>query len=449
MKKLQHPYPVNYAAMVLTLTVTLGWLAAPAAHGYELIDLGTDITPTDINNNGTVVGTRLNGTSKIAIRIPAEGSVEDLPGGVIANAINDNEIITGNTLTGAFVYDGSLKNIGDGTTGGDINMLNQIAGSEAGTNPFRATPLPVNPALYELDANGQKWQVLDVANVYPRGTRQGVYADLYYLLGINDAGYSVGRKSRYGLVGSSAFLITPEFKNVSFLPIPSGGSAVAINNFNRVVGTNGESRAYLYDFEGDAYLDLGTLYGGLRSSAADINDRDQIVGSAWLSTVNTSLVDPTLYHAFIWDGENGMVDLNDLVDAPDWILTAATAINEQGDIVGTGIVNGQVHGFLLSTGVAPPPAENQPPVAVIDTSATSGRAPLTVDFSAVNSYDPDDDTSGYEWDFGDGSTGVGVATTHTYADPGLYLATLTVTDGGNLTDTAQIEITVRKGRRRK
>ena len=95
-----------------------------------------------------------------------------------------------------------------------------------------------------------------MAKVYPRGTRQGVYANLYYLSGINDAGYAVGRKSRYGLVGSAAFLTTPSFQDVTFLPIPSGGSAVAINNFNQVVGTNGESHAYLYNQVTGVYTKL-------------------------------------------------------------------------------------------------------------------------------------------------------------------------------------------------
>jgi len=34
----------------------------------------------------------------------------------------------------------------------------------------------------------------------------------------------------------------------------------------------------------------------------------------------------------------------------------------------------------------------------------------------------------YAWDFGDETTGIGVATDHTYDNPGLYIVTLTVTD---------------------
>jgi PKD repeat protein len=130
------------------------------------------------------------------------------------------------------------------------------------------------------------------------------------------------------------------------------------------------------------------------------------------------------------------------------LLTAATAINEQGDIVGTGITEGEVHGFLLSNAAPPPPGDNQSPVAVASTDVTSGKAPLEVIFSAAGSTDPDGDTLSFEWVFGDGQSGSGdtVTVVHTYTEPGTYIAQLTVTDGGGMSDAASVEIRVRKGR---
>ena len=63
-------------------------------------------------------------------------------------------------------------------------------------------------------------------------------------------------------------------------------------------------------------------------------------------------------------------------------------------------------------------------------SPTSGSAPLEVQFTGSDSSDPDGDTLTYDWDFGDGSAHSTAADpTHTYATPGNYTATLTVTDG--------------------
>jgi len=142
-------YTRNAIFNAVALAIALGPAASFAAPAYELIDLGIDVSPTDINNLGTVVGSRQDGSTRIAIRYTTSGGLKDLVGGRVANAVNDHDLITGDTLTGAFLYDGTLHNIGDDYTGGDINELGKVAGSKAGTNPYRATPRPVDPATYD------------------------------------------------------------------------------------------------------------------------------------------------------------------------------------------------------------------------------------------------------------------------------------------------------------
>jgi hypothetical protein len=75
---------------------------------------------------------------------------------------------------------------------------------------------------------------------------------------------------------------------------------------------------------------------------------------------------------------------------------------------------------------------NNPPVAVASGSPLTGPAPLTVDFSAAGSVDPDpSDTLTYFWDFGDGSPEESTASpilSHTYTAAGTYTATLRVRD---------------------
>ncbi len=83
-----------------------------------------------------------------------------------------------------------------------------------------------------------------------------------------------------------------------------------------------------------------------------------------------------------------------------------------------------------------------PPKAVADADIRTGKAPLTVNFSAQASHDTENSLS-YMWDFGDGSaSAAGMETTHTFDTPGTYQVLLTVTDAAGQSDTAELSIEV-------
>ncbi len=476
-KRIKHTIDVNVKqrcrqsrgiAGHLVLVFMLGMGVSLSAYSMEIIDLGPGIIPKDINNNGTVVGAKAksNPLSLEAFRWTSSGGYEIL-NGVSANAINDNEQIAGNTNTatfsiigaGAFSYDGTTFNsIGTEQTAQGINQLGQIAGSQVKINPCGRRANGTNPAIYDL--NTQSWSVADITTFRSRGRRKCIYAGLMRLTDINDSGIAIGNRTFSGLINTiQPFILPPDLQAAEFFPVPYGGTAAAINNLNHIVGRTGSrflgfkssrtvyNHAYFYDYNNADFVDLGTLSGAVDSvsSASDINESDQVVGSSTLfEVVNTRLV-PGIAHAFIW--ENGtMTDLNDLIPPnTGWVLVSATAINDNGDIVGLGIKNGVTRGYVLDAGSIgqPDPAPvNQAPVANVNADVTSGDVTLTVNFTGSDSYDPDGSVVDYRWDFGDGSVSNAVNPSHSYTSPGQFTTTLTVTDDGGKTNSASTIITV-------
>lgn len=85
-------------------------------------------------------------------------------------------------------------------------------------------------------------------------------------------------------------------------------------------------------------------------------------------------------------------------------------------------------------------AANQPPVANISAPATAAEG-VPVTFDGSGSSDADGTIALYEWDFGDGTTGAGVTTTHAFV-AGTFNVQLTVTDDAGATGVigASIEI---------
>jgi len=98
--------------------------------------------------------------------------------------------------------------------------------------------------------------------------------------------------------------------------------------------------------------------------------------------------------------------------------------------------------FVLLLSGCFPPGANRAPTAEFTAEPREGYDPLTVLFDADASYDPDGDLITYAWEFGDGTSGVGRAASHTYA-AGTYQVTLRVVDPEGLMGTTTETIDVR------
>ena len=89
-------------------------------------------------------------------------------------------------------------------------------------------------------------------------------------------------------------------------------------------------------------------------------------------------------------------------------------------------------------------SDNEAPTAVVSADPVTGQLPLSVDFDASGSTDPEDDALSFAWDFGDNddlfNDATGPEPSHTYTDPGSFTARVRVTDTAGGTDIAQVVV---------
>jgi probable HAF family extracellular repeat protein len=135
-------------------------------------------------------------------------------------------------------------------------------------------------------------------------------------------------------------------KHLGTLPGGSYSEGHKINSSGQIAGSSwifpdsGNPTIHTFLYNHGVMKDLGTV-GGSQSIPSAINATGQITGES----LNAG---DTANHAFISNGGT-MADLNDLIPSePGWELNWGVAINDNGQIVGYGVVNGQTHAFLLT-----------------------------------------------------------------------------------------------------
>jgi probable HAF family extracellular repeat protein len=285
---------------------------------------------------------------------------------------------------------------------GLIQPLPSLPGGFSGGNALNASGTVVGSTFYADDANDETatiWQN-GVPSVLPAYGNDSVSRPL----AINNAGVVVGFGSSGAMLWQNGTV-----QNLGTL-LPSGGNqseATAINNSGQVV-INGGGTSYVlsgstltpitgpagtYFLDGSAINDQGTVAGGAYIAPGEAH---AFIWSNGTMKIAPSLTDSTPYdneataindnntvvgfylsqsqgpHAFVWDGESNIFDLNDLITpGSGWVLTNALGINDAGDIVGQGYLNGEPTGFLLTPSEA-------------SASTTAGvPEPVTLPFLAV------------------------------------------------------------------
>ena len=132
--------------------------------------------------------------------------------------------------------------------------------------------------------------------------------------------------------------------------------AVAINDSGliggHVIAATNQSFPYYWPNKSSAPVKITMPAGFPYGEIYGINASGQMVGIMW-STDQAGATE----HAFIFDTQNGVRDLNNLIDpASGWVLHFARDINNDGHIAGYGEKNGQKRGALLASLLVPPPS---------------------------------------------------------------------------------------------
>jgi PKD repeat protein len=152
-------------------------------------------------------------------------------------------------------------------------------------------------------------------------------------------------------------------------------------------------------------------------------------GSSWNSR-NRNLPYPNIL--FSQRPANFDADRDGMGDAWEERTFGSTTPDNNEDHDNDGYTNLEEYLHHLSDGLSTPLTL----VANFTYGATHGQFPLTVEFDASLSNNTEGSIEFFEWGFGDGGTGSKAMVSHTYAQPGKYTVTLTVTDNeGNTTTT--------------
>ncbi|HEX3682872.1 MAG TPA: DUF3466 family protein [Bryobacteraceae bacterium] len=308
--------------------------AIQASELYTITDLGAGST-LGINNSGEVLA---NDSSQAPFLYRA-GHKEYLPqpsGGVFtAMALNNLGQVVGYVNYGQdFNYDLAIYSKGELTVMKHLSGLYPVAINDAG-QIAGDTVFTSSTFFY---SNGV---------VTPIGNPPG-YEGESSVVGMNSSGEVVGFID-IDTGGQTGFVYS--HGHVKPVVPPGGVSSTveAINDSGDIVGVYYPSSiSYL---RGNLFVDTrsGSKVLGLaldmgsddeEDLPAAINDAGDIVGNAQTTVTEA---------AWIYQPGKGFSNLNDdIAPNSDWSLSQAVGINNRGEIVGNGMINGEYHGFLLT-----------------------------------------------------------------------------------------------------
>lgn len=333
---------VLYIAFAISILITAESNAQPR---YKVTELGTSRTPTDINNNGQVCGSRSSRPWSWENGVFSSLEGETVGSNTSAYGINSSGTVvgTGQDNNWAFQFENDQM-----TFTGDIGW---------GSTSFRAindAGVVVGGNLALLESYTRVWgAVFDVAAGIRTDSLDPLPGGLSCLaLDINNSGSIVGvsetgETGQYGNTISHACLWNGSTV-LDLGTLGEGSIARAINDIGQVVG---HSYGYAFLWEAGTMTPLDPFVENRWADAYDINQSGEIVGVA--NDENSKPV------GVIWLSEPaygltpGIHKLSDLIPSTlDWEIVSATAINDIGQIVGTAKIKSSTsstrYGFVFT-----------------------------------------------------------------------------------------------------
>ena len=339
----------------LFLAATLSFVSFSANADYTFTALGTLggylSYATGINASGQVIGSSQITTSDSSFHAALwNGSSATDLGSLgqnisYANGLNDSGQVVGEapTTSGTHAFSYTANSMQDiGTLGGSTSLAYAINNSGQIVGCSTTSSGPCHAFLYSG------------GNMQDLGT---LGAGASRATGINNSGQIVGYSNFDLYINQEhAFIYSAGSMQDLGTPVGSSSQAWDINDSGQTVGfvlQNGGYNAFLYS--GGT---MQRLYGNNGNTTAyGINNAGLVVGTSW-SPYGGSSNRP---YAILWDTNGTGTDLNTLLDAETiaagWRLDEATAINDNGSIVGkasNSLLGITSQAFLLSTVAAVP-----------------------------------------------------------------------------------------------
>jgi uncharacterized membrane protein len=369
----------RFIALIAGLWIAIISAATATIPQYQIYDIGVIKVGDDasqgfgVSRGGIAVGRSIRTGGSQAFTWTINGGIVGLPNlagrsHAVSNSANDNGVVVGTAATTLFGTSrlpviwqngaGSQLPLPAGETLGDANSVNASSvavGSVNGGSLQRG-------AIYSGGSG----------TIITQTTANGSF--FVTAFGINDSGRIVGQGIDPTNAARNVGIVYDSGQSTAFevgaLPGLNGALAFGVSNTGYVVGSSmlnqGSGLPFIWSDQG-GMVAIPLATGTSEGSARAVNSAGWVVGN-----------DSSAFSIpFLYDGTN-TYRLADLIPpGSGWDLSmntssSADGISENGVIVGTGVHNGETHGYAMVP-VAPSPTPTPTPTAT--PTATPTPAP--------------------------------------------------------------------------